>query len=165
MTENKIIIKLYHGSNVIVEKPRFINGQRALDFGAGFYLTSSQKQATKWAKIVTRRKGKGIPTVNVYELDKESLVGLNILIFETANGDWLDYVVKNRRSNNSTDDYDMVIGPVANDNTLPVIDNYMAGVYTKEEAIKRLLPQNLTYQYAIKSAYPLSLLQIKKAIV
>lgn len=44
--------------------------------------------------------------------------------------------------------YDLVIGPVANDSTLPVIDDYMDGVYTKEEAVKRLLPQNLTDQYA-----------------
>ncbi|MDL2250672.1 DUF3990 domain-containing protein, partial [Lachnospiraceae bacterium OttesenSCG-928-J05] len=38
--------------------------------------------------------------------------------------------------------------PVANDSTLPVIDDYMSGIYTKEEAVKRLLPQNLTDQYA-----------------
>ncbi|WP_416389391.1 DUF3990 domain-containing protein [Ohessyouella blattaphilus] len=44
--------------------------------------------------------------------------------------------------------YDIVIGPVANDSTLPVIDDYMSGIYTKEEAVKRLLPQNLTDQYA-----------------
>ncbi|WP_435084026.1 DUF3990 domain-containing protein [Ohessyouella blattaphilus] len=44
--------------------------------------------------------------------------------------------------------YDIVIGPVVNDSTLPVIDDYMSGIYTKEEAVKRLLPQNLTDQYA-----------------
>lgn len=165
MAENDIIIKLYHGSNITVEKPQLIKGQRALDFGAGFYLTSSQEQATKWSRTVTRRNGRGTPTVSIYELNKNTLVGLNVLKFETADGDWLDYVVKNRRGNGSTDDYDLVIGPVANDNTLPVIDDYMAGIYTKEEAVKRLLPQNLTDQYTLKSARALSLLQFKEAII
>ncbi len=142
---------LYHGSNVTVSKPTLLISQRALDFGRGFYLTSSLEQAVRWAKIVTRRRGEGEATVNHYDLDENLLAGLDILRFETANGDWLDYVVQNRRGQAVVGDYDIVIGPVANDSTLPVIDDYMAGVYTKEEAVRRLLPQKLTDQYALKS--------------
>lgn len=54
--------------------------------------------------------------------------------------------------------YDLVIGPVANDSTLPVIDDYMDGRYTKEEAVRRLLPQNLTDQYSFLSNLALELL-------
>ncbi len=159
------IEKLYHGSNLTVEQPKLLKGQRALDFGSGFYLTSSQQQAAKWARTVTRRNGKGTPAVSVFEFDKNSLAKLRVLIFETANGDWLDYVVKNRRGEGTSDDYDIVIGPVANDSTLPVIDDYMAGVYTKEEAAKRLLPQNLTDQYAFKSITALAIIQFKEVII
>ena len=36
-------MKLFHGSNVIVNTPRILTKLRALDFGAGFYLTSSKE--------------------------------------------------------------------------------------------------------------------------
>ena len=139
-----------------------LKGQRALDFGAGFYLTSSYEQAMKWAKTVTRRRGNGQPIVNIYDLDEQRLATLHVLSFNTADGDWLDYVVKNRRGQAVVDDYDVVIGPVANDSTLPVIDDYMSGNYTKEEAVRRLLPQNLTDQYAFKSTEALAALTYKE---
>ncbi len=41
--------------------------------------------------------------------------------------------------------------PVANDNTMPTLRLYFAGVYSEEEAIKRLLPQKLRDQYAFKT--------------
>lgn len=131
---------------------------RALDFGAGFYLTSSEKQATKWAKVVTRRRRKGEAVLNIYQISDESLADLKILNFETANGEWLDFVVNNRKELLFENAYDLVIGPVANDSTLPVIDNYMDGKYNKEEAVRRLLPQNLTDQYAFLTDKALKLL-------
>lgn len=42
---------LYHGSNVKVEQPKIIVSNRTLDFGAGFYITSDENQAMKWAKL------------------------------------------------------------------------------------------------------------------
>lgn len=153
---------LYHGSNTVVEAPVLIEAQRALDFGAGFYLTTSFDQAAKWAKSVTRRRGTGLPVVNSYEF-KDGLVGaLHTLRFDTADADWLEYVVLNRRGKGIEFDYDIVIGPVANDSTLPVIDAYMSGVYTKEEAVRRLLPQNLSDQYALKSTLAIKALQFNK---
>ena len=41
---------LYHGSNVFVREPRIVNSGRKLDFGTGFYTTSSFEQASS-AKI------------------------------------------------------------------------------------------------------------------
>lgn len=141
-------MKLYHGSNLEVKDPQILPNLRALDFGAGFYLTSNRKQAEKWAKTVTKRRKKGDAILNVYEIESEKLNTLKILKFETADGEWLDFVVDNRKERAVKNDYDVVIGPVANDSTLPVINDYIDGVYTKEEAVKRLLPQNLTDQYA-----------------
>ena len=51
----------------------------------------------------------------------------------------------------SHDDYDIVIGPVANDRTMPVISLYFAGIYDIEETIKRLMPQKLCDQYAFRT--------------
>lgn len=61
--------------------------------------------------------------------------------------------------------YDLVIGPVANDSTLPVIDGYVDGIYTKQEAVKRLLPQRLTDQYAFLTDKSLRLLSFERGEV
>ena len=140
-------MKLFHGSNVVVQTPKILSGLRALDFGAGFYLTSSRLQAQKWAGAVARRRGSWEGIVNFYTLDDHFRSALKVLEFPIANADWLDFVVQNRRGQ-CVNSYDLVIGPVANDSTLPVIDDYMDGKYDKEEAVKRLMPQKLTDQYA-----------------
>ena len=49
---------LYHGGLIIVDKPKIIHSNRTLDFGKGFYTTSSKEQATQWIKI--RLFGKNI---------------------------------------------------------------------------------------------------------
>lgn len=152
---------LYHGSNALVKKPEIRENLRALDFGAGFYLTSSRKQAVKWARTVTRRRRKGNPVLNVYELQEEQMKELNTLQFQTANAEWLDFVVANRKEMPVKEVYDLVIGPVANDFTLPVIDDYMDGKYTKDQAVERLLPQNLTDQYAFLTQRALSCLSFE----
>lgn len=156
-------MKLYHGSNTEVQHPYIRPNLRALDFGAGFYLTSNEQQAIKWAKVVTRRRRKGSPCLNRYDFDTTKISTINVLRFKTANAEWLDFVVGNRKALIVENPYDLVIGPVANDSTLPVIDDYMGGVYTREEAVKRLLPQNLTDQYAFLSEKALELLAFERS--
>ena len=152
------MIILYHGSNQPVENPKILESKRALDFGAGFYLTSSINQAEKWAKSVTLRRGIGKPILNIFEFN-ENVNDLKVLKFEKANGDWLDYVVKNRKKMPLIENYDLIIGPVANDSTLPVINDYIDGKYTKEEAINHLLPQNLKDQFTFVTAKALKYLK------
>lgn len=151
---------LYHGSNVTVEQPKILTALRALDFGAGFYMTSSREQAVKWAKSVTRRRGNGQPTLNIYEFNNSNYI--KVLCFETADDEWLVFVVRNRRNIHYEYKYDLVIGPIANDTTLRVIDDYMDGIYTKDEAVKRLLQQRFTDQYAFLTEQAISLLRYKE---
>ncbi len=158
-------MRLYHGSNMEVECPMIRKNLRALDFGAGFYLTSSRNQAEKWARAVTKRRRQGSPTLNVYELDEIRMVELKTLKFEKANAEWLEFVVNNRKEIVSINNFDLVIGPVANDSTLPVIDDYMDGRYTKEQAVERLMPQNLTDQYAFLTEKALSLMHFERSEV
>lgn len=59
---------LYHGSLDIVSAPEIREPNRTLDYGSGFYLTSSSEQAEAWV----RRKFKGeinLGYVNVFEYD------------------------------------------------------------------------------------------------
>lgn len=62
-----------------------------------------------------------------------------------------------------TENYDLIIGPVANDSTLPVINDYMDGRYTKEEAVNHLLPQNLKDQFAFLTEKALKVLKFTGA--
>lgn len=156
-------MELYHGSNVVVKSPRLFNKLRTLDFGNGFYLTSDKNQALKWANIVYRRRKTGVPTLNIYTIDESNFSKFDVLKFDTANGEWLDFVVMNRKNEYTFKKYDIVIGPVANDTTIRIVDDYMAGIYTKEEAIKRLLPQKLTDQYAFLTEEAISFLKFERS--
>lgn len=158
------MIILYHESNIQVNEPRIPERLRALDFGAGFYTTSSREQAEKWARVVTKRHRNGAPTVSSYSFDDMNLAAFRILKFDSPSEEWLDFVVANRKEL-PVAAYDLVIGPIANDTTLPVIDDYADGRYTKAEAIERLLPQKLTDQFAFLTPGALSLLIFGKSEV
>ena len=159
-------MKLYHGSNVTVEQPRLLQSDRRLDFGPGFYCTSSYSQAARWATLTAKRRETGRPLVSVYEVDEGSLANLRVLIFSHADREWLAFVGANRRGalTASQDDWDVVVGPVANDSTMPVLKLFFANVYTEEEAIRRLLPQNLKDQYALRTQAAIDLLQFSEVI-
>ncbi len=55
---------LYHGSTEIVEKPGIITGDKFLDFGFGFYTTTSKEQALRWAEIKKKRIMELIETID-----------------------------------------------------------------------------------------------------
>ena len=40
---------VFHGSSQIVDKPNVAFSKKYLDFGQGFYVTTIQQQAEKWA--------------------------------------------------------------------------------------------------------------------
>lgn len=154
---------LYHGSNVEVRGPKIIVSNRTLDFGAGFYTTSSESQAVKWAKTQTLRRRMGTPIVTVYDFDEKKAEQLNVLHFESAGREWLSYVTDNRKGIYRGQKADIVIGPVADDNTMPVINDYAAGVIQEETALILLKPQKLTDQYAFLTWKGLSALRYVEA--
>ncbi len=155
---------LYHGSNLLISKPRIIESRRFLDFGVGFYLTSDFEQAKKWAIRTKERTNEGDSLVSVFEVEDSGISKLNLLVFKTADVNWLKYVAKNRTEYFS-DNYDIVYGPVANDQTMRVISNYIKGYYNEKIALELLLPQKLKDQYVFKNERALSILKFKEAII
>lgn len=153
---------LYHGSNLEIQKPKIMDSKRALDFGTGFYLTTDLEQAKRWAILVTNRRHMGIPTVSIFEYNENN--NLKILKFPSANKEWLKYISINRKMTNYNYDNDIIIGPVANDNTMPVINLYLNGDYDEDEALKRLLPQKLKNQVVFKTNKALEYLDFKEKI-
>ena len=152
---------LYHGSNVVVKTPRIFQSDRQVDFGSGFYLTSSFDQAKRWATLVTRRRAEGSPLVSVFEYALDRQTELSVCRFEEPTIEWLSFVGANRRGEH-VGKFDLVVGPVANDDTMPTLRLYFAGAYTEEEAIRRLLPQKLRDQYAFKTQRALELLTFRE---
>ncbi len=155
---------LYHGSNLVISNPRIIESRRFLDFGTGFYLTSDLDQAKKWSIRTKERTNEGDSLVSVFEVENSDISKLNLLAFKTADVKWLKYVAKNRTESFS-DNYDIVYGPVANDQTMRVISNYIKGYYNEKIALELLLPQKLKDQYVFKNERALSILKFKEAII
>ncbi len=147
---------LYHGSNEEVSKPELRPLTRAVDFGRAFYLTTDREQAIKWAKTTTLRRAEGEPIVSIFEIEDRKFTELNRLVFTSPDSDWLRYISHNRNLGIDDSSADVVMGPVANDNTMPVLNLYFKGAYTEEEALRRLLPQKLRDQVAFKSERALS---------
>ena len=152
-------MKLYHGSNVKVSEPKLIPSKRLLDFGAGFYLTSDFEQAKKWALRTTNNRETGVPTVSIFDVDENALKKLRLLNFEAANEEWLRYIAANRTGKPTDGDYDVIIGPVANDQAIRTVNNYLKGYFPEDVAIQLLLPQKLKDQYAFRTEMALAILE------
>lgn len=155
---------LYHGSNVEVKEPILLKVQRELDFGKGFYTTSDMEQAARWAERTAKRRGESNAFVTVYEVKDDELKNIRLLSFDLPNVEWLNFVVKNRKGEYIAGDWDIISGPVADDQTAQVIDLYLEGAYDEEEAIRRFLTQRLKDQYAFKTDEALKLLIFKEVI-
>jgi len=155
---------LYHGSNLIVEKPRLITQTRGLDFGTGFYLTTNETQAIRFSGIVVNRRKTGVAIVNSYEFDMEFAKNeLHIKKFLTADTDWLKFVSENRLKSYSGDIYDIVIGAVANDTVMPTIQAYLGGFLTEEAALITLKTSKLVDQVCLKTDKALAMLHFIKS--
>ena len=155
---------LYHGGNIEVRVPAIMPVARALDFGRGFYLTSDLDQASKWARTTALRRECGVATVSFFEIDDDRYSKLKRMTFGGPTAEWLRFVMKNRVHCIEEVGYDVVSGPVANDNTMPVLNLYFKGAYNEEDAIKRLVAQKLRDQFAFKTEMALACLEFVKAV-
>lgn len=150
-------MRLYHGSTVLVKQPLIRGGDKFLDFGVGFYTTTSYDQAERWAKIKMRRENKKIGYVAFYEFDMEAAQeDIVIQKFDTADMAWLLFVVNNRRGVPFEGSADMHIGPVADDTVYQSIRFFETGIYDAEETIKRLKTEALHDQWTFHTEKALS---------
>ena len=150
---------VYHGSDTIVDAPRILEANRPLDFGGGFYVTSNEEQARKWAIKVAYRNANGNECINVYEFDMESAEKeVRVIRFAKADETWLDFICANRQGQ-ETGEYDIVIGPVADDMVYRVVVEYENGDIDKEEALKKLKTEKLCDQILFHTEKALNYLQ------
>ena len=96
--------------------------------------------------------------VTSYLFDEESAKKeLNVLVFERPSSEWLEFVASNRTLK-TVGNYDLIIGPVADDKTMMVVSDYIRGRYSHDEAIQRLMPFNLDDQYTFTNQKALKFL-------
>lgn len=143
-------MKLYHGSNQTITNIDLSKGKKYKDFGKGFYTTHLREQAVFWSKRIADRFG-GSATVTEFEFDEESAFsdGLNIKVFNEPDKEWALFVMANRRPDNEEfiHDYDIVIGPVADDKMARLFGLYEMDIINLEAVVAGLIYKDLNSQY------------------
>ena len=142
-------MRLYHGSNLPILNIDLSKGQRFKDFGQGFYTTHLVEQAVLWPKRVSERYG-GIPTITEFEFDMESAIsdGLNVKVFKAPDKEWARFVMANRnRYEAFKHDYDIVIGPVADDRMARLFGLYEMDIINLDDLVDGLIYKELNSQY------------------
>jgi len=156
---------LYHGSNMVVERPKLVPQDRALDFGAGFYTTENKVQAVSFADKVFRRRNEGSPVISVYEFDADSAFSVcSLLRFDAPDEAWLDFVSAQRNRSYRGKTYELVYGPVANDDVFRTFQLYAAGDLTKAETLARLKIKKLYNQLVLSSERAISYLRFAEVL-
>ena len=155
-------MKLYHGSNIPIEKVDLSKGRPYKDFGQGFYLTDILPQAERMASRITRLF-KGTPCVTAFEFSLEEAKdrGLKIKIFDGPSDEWAEFVMKNRDLNTPQPchDFDIVIGPVANDTIARLLRMYLENFIDKPQLLKELTFAQPTSQYFFHTEAAVALLK------
>jgi hypothetical protein len=155
-------MKVFHGGYTIVSEIDLTKGRSNLDFGKGFYVTNIRSQAEYWATRTGRyHKTDGI--VSEFEFYERAFTDkmYKVLRFADYNEEWLDFVVLNRDpiTEESQHDYDIVEGPVANDDVNDRIDDYLAGMVSKVDFLKELVHHRLTHQICFCTVRSLQMIE------
>jgi len=160
------IITLYHGTIYEFDKVDVTKGKGNKDFGRGFYTSRdvhhAKRLATRNKSIEDERYAYRVsktivtPWLYIFEFDIDNLAALNVKEFVAADREWMQFVVLNRENKSKTQvhEYDIVIGPTANDNTRAAIQTVMPlakGQVLTDKAVEVLLtliePDNLPSQF------------------
>jgi len=136
------MIKLHHGSYIPIDRIDLSMSRPGKDFGKGFYLNPDYEQAMLWAesRVKIFASGKAVVTSFEFDIDRAIRDGLSVKVFEDYTAEWAEFVVGNRRneSANPTHSYDIVIGPIADDNVGRQIQLYMQGYWSIEQLIDKI---------------------------
>lgn len=154
---------LYHGGTEIISRPEIRHPNRTLDFGGGFYLTTSLRQAQDWVRRHLDDKIE-MGYVNSYSfLEDEAAAVLDIRRFDAATEEWLDFVMSNRKIDGFCHAHDIVIGPVADDRVYTAFALFEGGIIDKPTLIKELKTYRLVDQYLFHTEASLDFLSFMSA--
>ena len=136
------MIRLYHGSDQEISEIDLTRGLPDKDFGQGFYLTHLRHQAERMALSKCSRSQGKTPTVTVYEFDDEEArrQKLRMKVFDKPTEDWAKFVSENRHASRTgfSHQYDIVIGPIANDSMAMQFRLYEQGYITLRQLARKI---------------------------
>lgn len=156
--EDSSEIVVYHGSCFRFETVDLQKSHNRRDFGKGFYTTVLRKQSKEWAYRLSLREKK--KSYYVYEFLFEESTSLKVKRFDVLNEEWLEFIKENRSKGGLHHSYDVVIGPVADDNTMAAVQLYISNILTAEEAMNRLRYSEVNNQVSFHTKKALDYLQL-----
>ena len=158
---------LYHGSAYEFRRPEVAKGRRYKDFGKGFYMSVDRQQAigmmhkkyeevfARWMNGPMRGLKKSLYRI---ELNAALLSELKVKEFKTADTEWLKFILHCRQFDGVPHDFDVVIGPTADDDTRLLLKAYVDGTYgdpdeddAKQVLLRLLKPERLGVQWFVGS--------------
>lgn len=150
-------MKLYHGSNMVIDQIDLSKCKPYKDFGQGFYLTEIKEQAEQMARRTSAIYG-GEAVVTEFEFDETALKILSVKTFEEPSEEWALFVMANRRRNNlqPTHSFDIVIGPVADDTIATLFRNFDDGIIDLQMLVNGLKYKKVSSQYFFIRQKPLN---------
>jgi hypothetical protein len=155
-------ITLYHGSNAIFDTLNLTKSRDKRDFGRGFYTTSIKEQAEEWASSLYNRYGGA--GKELYVLDLEQSNQLNVKEFDGLTREWLEMIKENRIRGGLRHEFDIVKGPVANDNTMPTIALYVDETLSLEATLVQLSYFKASNQISFHTERAIECLKIRERI-
>jgi len=150
---------LYHGSNQDFNEIDLSKSKDKRDFGKGFYTTTIKEQALQWAYNMFNRFG-GVG-IFLYQFEFLPSTGLLSKRFPKISDEWFDFILSNRTFSGLQHGFDFIQGPVANDKTIVTITGFIDGVYTREEAMRRLRYSKTNDQVSLHTERAVSLLKLQ----
>ena len=145
------MLKLYHGSNVAIDKIDLSMGHINKDFGKGFYLTTLLNQAKEMAKRKANQYLDAKPVVTAFLFDEAVLKSgeLNVKVFSKVSEEWAMFILQNRKASRTgfKHDYDIVVGPIADDGVVQQLDLFEMGIITLPQLVDTLRYRDLNDQY------------------
>ena len=140
---------LYHGTNVEFDKVKLSESRIAKDFGIGFYLTPDRHMAERQAQRKVEQCQGGTPVVQTYQWQESSISELKVLQFDSFSVEWAKFVYQNRSNKTriQAHDYDIVIGPIADDTVGVQVRRFKDGIITIEQLIEEIKWHKVTLQY------------------
>lgn len=137
------MIRLYHGSNIEITEIDLSVCKNGKDSGKGFYLNPNFEQAKEMAQRTVRILQSDSEIVNAFDFNNSIISNpgdIKIKIFDDYSEQWADFVVKNRKntSDKSIHDFDIVIGPIADDSVGVQIRRYIQGYLSASMLVKEL---------------------------
>lgn len=153
-------MKLYHGSNTVIERIELSKCKPFKDFGKGFYLTEIREQAEQMAKRTSAIYG-GESVVTEFKFDETALNALVVKTFEEPGEEWALFIMANRDRNkvHPIHCYDIVIGPVADDTIATLFRNFDDGIIDLQMLVNGLKYKKVSSQYLFHSAEAIKYLQ------